>query len=144
MGTRAENAGERGRWVTLTDDYTITEGDSGTTFGIATDDKTITLPATAEGLEYTIINTGAAGNNIITIAPNAADAIMGSISNSEGANADATTANGLVVVSGGTADKDFVNTKSTANPGDRITLIGDGADGWWIKAGVGLWASEGQ
>lgn len=127
----------------VTDDRTVIAADHGTTFLIGTDGKKFDLPATVLGLRYSFINIGSAGNNIITLNPVTADAIMGSVSNSEGASADATTANGLVVVSGGAADKDFVNTKTTANPGDRLTLIGDGNDGWWIKDGVGLWASEG-
>ena len=45
-------------------------------------------------------------------------------------------------VSGSVADKDIINTKATANKGDRITLIGDGVDGWYIVEGVGIWASE--
>ncbi len=127
----------------VTDNRTIVAADHGTTFLLGTDAKVFTLPATVLGLRYHFINIGAAGNNLITLRPVTADAIMGSVSNSQGANADATTADGLVVVSGGAADKDFVNTKTTANPGDRLTLIGDGDDGWWIRDGVGLWASEG-
>lgn len=127
----------------VTDDRTIVAADHGTTFLIGTDAKTFDLPAVVLGLEYSFINIGAAGNNIITINPVTADGINGSISNSQGANADATTADGLVVVASGAANKDFVNTKTTANPGDRVTLIGGAGTDWWIKDGVGLWASEG-
>lgn len=116
---------------TITADITLTAGDSGKVFLIGTDALTITLPATSKGVEYTFINSGADANNIITISPNASDAIYGTVAN---AAADS--------VSGGVDDKDIINTKATANKGDRITLIGDGDAGWYIKEGVGIWASE--
>ncbi len=105
-------------------------------FSIATDTLVQTLPAVgAETAPYgsmiTFLNTGADGNNLITIAPNADDAIFGTIAN---AAADS--------VSGGADDKDLVNTKATANNGDRITLMSDGVTGWYITDGVGIWASE--
>lgn len=127
----------------VTDDRTLTAADHGKTFFIATDAKTFNLPATVLGLKYTFVNTGADGNNIITINPVTADAIIGNVPASHGANADATTANGLVSQSSAAANKDFVNTKTTANQGDRLTIIGDGVDGWVIVEGVGVWASEG-
>lgn len=127
---------------TITADKTLTYNDSGTVFLVGTDGLTITLPATKAGVTYTFINSGAAGNNIITISPNSADAIKGNLNSSVGANADATTADGLVAISGGADDKDWINTKSTANVGDRVTIIGDGSDGWWIVDGCGIWVSE--
>ena len=109
----------------------LSNTDSGTKYLVGTDALVITLPSTKKGVEFTIINSGADGNNIITISPAAGDAIIGSIAN---AAADS--------VSGGVDGKDIINTKSTANKGDRITLIGDGASGWYIVEGVGIWASE--
>ncbi len=127
----------------VTDDRVITAADHGTIFMIGTDAKTFTLPATIAGIELTFINIGAAGNNILTISPVIADGVFGNLAASHGANADATTADGLVSQASGAANKDWVNTKTTANQGDRCTLIGDGVDGWFITAGVGVWASEG-
>tara|TARA_R110000737_G_scaffold37425_3_gene57199 strand:+ start:10 stop:426 length:417 start_codon:yes stop_codon:yes gene_type:complete len=109
----------------------LSNTDSGTKYLVGTDALVITLPATKKGVEFTVINSGADGNNIITISPVAGDAIIGSIAN---AAADS--------VSGGVDGKDIINTKSTANKGDRITLIGDGDSGWYIVEGVGIWASE--
>ena len=105
-------------------------------FLVATDALVQTLPAAGVetapfGSRLTFVNSGADGNNLITIAPNAADAIFGTIAN---AAADS--------VSGGAVDKDFVNTKATANKGDWITLESDGSTGWFIVGGVGIWASE--
>ena len=110
---------------------TLSSTDSGTKYLVGTDALVITLPATKKGFEFTIINSGANGNNIITISPAAGDAIIGSIANSA---ADS--------VSAGVDGKDIINTKATANKGDRITLIGDGDSGWYIVEGVGIWASE--
>ena len=116
---------------TITADATISLDDSGSVFLVGTDALTISLPATQKGSTFTFINSGADGNNTITLSPVAADAIFGTIAN---AAADS--------VSGGVVDKDIVNTKATSNKGDRITIIGDGVDGWYIVDGVGIWASE--
>lgn len=115
----------------ITASKTLTEADNGKVFLIGTDALVVTLPPTFVGGKFTFINSGADGNNIITLSPDAADAIFGTIAN---ATADST--------SGGVVDKDFVNTKSTANKGDRVTLVADGADGWYVSEGVGIWASE--
>ena len=76
-------------------------------------------------------NTGADGNNIVTLSPNAADGIHGTIAN---AAADS--------VASGTVDKDFVNTKATANKGDYVILRAVALTEWYIIGGVGIWASE--
>lgn len=137
------NSDDKARNVveTISASQTLSVGDSGKTFLVATDALTITLPpvgslsASVEqapaGTEYTFINSGADGNNTITLSPAAADAIFGSIAN---AAADS--------VSSGALNKDIVNTKATSNKGDRITIVSDGADGWYISNGVGIWASE--
>ena len=116
---------------TIIANKTLGLGDSGTVFLVGTDALVVTLPATNKGTSFTIVNSGADGNNIITISPNANDAVIGTIAN---AAADS--------VSGGADDKDIINTKATANKGDRITLVGDGDAGWYITEGVGIWASE--
>ena len=110
---------------------TLNYEDSGSNFLVATDAIVITLPATKKGVVYTFINSGADGNNTITLSPNANDGIIGTVAN---AAADS--------VASGTDNKDIVNTKSTANKGDRITIVGDGASGWYITEGVGIWASQ--
>ena len=118
----------------LTDDKTLLAKDHGRVFTIATDAKTITLPAAStgtKGMEVTIVNSGAAGNNIVTIASATADFIAGVI-----------TLAATVVVKGGTVDKDLINTKSTATLGDYVKLVCDGVDGWFIIGSSGIWASE--
>jgi len=118
--------------VTITANTTLTNDETGVTFAVATDALTITLPNTAIGLEYTFINTGAAGNNIITVSPQATDGIAGTI-----------TLAGTVVVLDGTVDKDAVNTKATSIAGDCITIVGTGVAGttaWIVKSSTGIWA----
>jgi len=109
-------------------------GDLGKVFGIATDALTMTLPAITAlnlGMQFTFLNTGADDATIITISPNEADSINGTIAN---ASADS--------VAGGVVNMDWVNTKSGANKGDYCTLIAIALTEWYIIAGVGVWASE--
>jgi len=108
---------------TKIDDYSVLASESGTTFLMGTDAKTFTLPSTVDGLEYTFVNSGADGNNILTISPAAADAIHGgSLSSVD--------------------DKDLINTKATSKEGDYVTIKGDGIAGWWIVGIEGIWAKE--
>tara|TARA_R110002012_G_scaffold53696_1_gene137904 strand:- start:630 stop:1037 length:408 start_codon:yes stop_codon:yes gene_type:complete len=120
----------RSKQETLTTTQDISVNDSGTEFNIATDAKVMTLPAiTAQniGMEFTFRNTGADGNNIITISPAATDAIHGAVA---------------AVNSGGVDDKDWINTKATANKGDWCTLKAVALTDWYLTGGDGVWASE--
>ena len=128
-GTNGTLSGHRSMVETLTANKTLDAEDSGKVFLIGTDAKTVTLPATNSGLTYTFVNTGADAAVLITISPNASDAIFGTIANSA---ADS--------VCTGTDDGDLTNTKVTANKGDRVTIVGDGSAGWYIVEGVGIWA----
>tara|TARA_R100000458_G_C8143249_1_gene153596 strand:- start:94 stop:492 length:399 start_codon:yes stop_codon:yes gene_type:complete len=115
---------------TVTEDTTLYATDSGKVICVATDALTITLPACEAGLKFTFVNTGADGNNIITISPQATDGIWGTI-----------TLSGSVVDLGGVANKDLINTKGTAIKGDSVTLVSDGTD-WYVTASTGIWAAE--
>jgi len=118
--------------VTLTANATLTAGDSGKTFLIATDGLTVTLPATQAGLEFTFVNTGAAGNNIITVAPVAADGICGTI-----------TLASSVVTRVGTVNTALVNTKATSTLGNSAKIVGTGVTGtkaYVIVSSTGIWA----
>lgn len=111
---------------------TLSAADSGKTFLVATDALTITLPATIAGCQYTFINHGAAGNNIITVAPQAVDGIAGTI-----------TLASSVVTRVGTVNTALVNTKATSTKGNAVTIIGTGVTGtgaWYIKESTGIWA----
>ena len=119
----------------ITANRTLTEEDSGKVFLIGTDEKVITLPATKAGLDFTFINSGAAANNIITISPQEADGISGTI-----------TLAGTVVVDAGVVNKDLINTKSTSKAGDSVRLLGTGVTGttaYIIASSTGIWAAEG-
>tara|TARA_R110002126_G_scaffold58306_6_gene153970 strand:+ start:6473 stop:6892 length:420 start_codon:yes stop_codon:yes gene_type:complete len=120
--------------TTITASGAIGANQAGEELNVATDALVITLPkieSSLIGMEYTIRNTGADGNNIITLSPNAADAFHGTIAN---AAADA--------VASGAADKDFINTKATANKGDFVTIKAVALNEWYITGGVGIWASQ--
>jgi|TARA_R110000823_G_scaffold279960_1_gene398198 hypothetical protein len=112
----------------------IKAGSAGVDQNVATDALVNTLPkieAGDLGLTFLFRNTGADGNNTITLSPNAADAIHGTIANSA---ADS--------VAGGVVNKNFVNTKATANKGDYVILRAVALTEWYIIGGVGIWASE--
>ncbi len=124
----------RSKQETLTTTQDININDAGVEFNIATDAKVLTLPAiTAEniGAEFTFRHTRADGNNIITLSPNAADGISGSIALAAS-----------VFSASGVANKDLVNTKATAISGDFVTLKAVSLTKWFITAGIGIWASQ--
>lgn len=119
---------------TITANKTLTYDDSGTVYLVGTDALVITLPDTEEGVEYTFVNSGAAGNNIITVSPQATDGIAGTV-----------TLAATVVVLDGTVDKDVINTKATSIAGDSIRIVGTGVAGvtaWVITGSTGIWARE--
>ena len=107
----------------VTANKTLDAADSGKLLYIAADALVMTLPATVVGLCYTFINAGEDGANIITIAPNASDQIIG---------IDLTAAD----------DKDVINIKATAKKGDYIKLMGNGTTGWLVLEAGGSWARE--
>jgi hypothetical protein len=132
MARVGASAGWKDNYVeTVTASQTLSYNDSGKVLLVGTDALTVTLPATKAGIRYTFINSGADEANIITISPNASDKIIGSIAN---AAADS--------VCSASDDGDLVNTKGTSNKGDRVTLVGDGSDGWYIVEGVGIWVGS--
>ena len=114
----------------VTASTTLYASDSGKVFTVATDALVITLPACEAGLKFTFVNTGADGNNIITLSPASTDGVWGTI-----------TLAGSVVDLGGVANKDLINTKGTAIKGDSVTLISDDTD-WYVTASTGIWAAE--
>jgi hypothetical protein len=114
--------------------YTVRAGvDDGAVVETATDNAVITLPlaSTCKGMKITVRNTGADGAALVSIDPNALDGVSGSIAN---AAADSVASN--------TVNKDWRNTKATANKGDYCTLQSDGGTLWYVSGGVGIWASE--
>ena len=129
---RLSDDGQSGAVEILTASRTLTVEDSGKTFLIGTGALVISLPATIAGADFTFINSGANGNNIITISPVAADGIAGTI-----------TLASSIVTRAGTVDTDLVNTKASATVGNSVKIKGTGVTGvtaWIITSSTGIWA----
>ena len=104
------------------------------------DNIVITLPALAAGLEFTFVQTKATAGSTCRITP-VGGSIIGYVSQQEGENADATTADGLVSVLDG-ADAKYVQLdKATGHKGDYIKIVCDGAD-WYVIGGIGEFSHE--
>ena len=105
--------------------YTVVigNGDSGKTFLSNTKDVVFTLPAIAIGNVYTFINTGADGQNNLTISPAAAD--------------------GILYVGGLVDNKDLINTQTTSKVGDYVKIAAlNSTDFWTVVEAQGIWAKE--
>ena len=98
---------------------TLTAEDSGKTYVINVADCVVNLPATAVGLEFNFVVVTLSATTGCSLSPVAADAI-----------------------NEGTDDKDLINTAATDAVGDSVTLVGDGATGYYTKAMHGVWAAE--
>ncbi len=120
----------RSEQTTISTSGSVDANQAGGEFNVATDALVITLPtidANNIGMEFTFRNTGADGNNIITLSPAATDAIHGTVA---------------AISSGGVDNKDWINTKATANKGDWCTLKAVALTDWYLTGGDGVWASE--
>lgn len=108
--------------VTKTDDYTTLAADNGKIIYLGVDAKTITLIATVAGYRVRIVNGAGLGVAGIIVDFNAADKSLGGCGLAAGAD-------GAVIT----------NTKATAQRGDFLEFIGDGADGWNVVGKRGTW-----
>ena len=101
----------------------IANGDSGKTFLSNTKDVVFTLPGIAVGNVYTFINTGADGQNNLTISPDAND--------------------GILYVGGLVDDKDLINTQATSKVGDYVKIAAlNSTAHWTVVEAQGVWAKE--
>ena len=101
----------------------IANGDSGKTFLSNTKDVVFTLPAIAVGNVYTFINTGADGQNNLTISPNSSD--------------------GILYVGGLVDNKDLINTQATSKVGDYVKIAAlNSTAHWTVVEAQGVWAKE--
>ncbi len=113
-----------GPYETKSANYTLDAEDCGKTMFITADNVVITLPAIAAGVSgITLVNAGAYGAQLLEVAPQAADMILGP---------DITAAD----------DKSLFNTKATARRGDLVTLIAGDADGYMVTRLRGTWVRE--
>ena len=102
--------------------YTVViSTDSGKTLLSNTKDVVFTLPAIAIGNVVTFVNTGADGQNNLTISPNASD--------------------GILYLGSLTDDKDLINTQATSKVGDYVTIASMNSTAHWTVVDVqGVWA----
>lgn len=134
-----DGAGGNAKVKTVPVAYTALLADAGCTLEASVDNTVITLPltTTCEGMRIRVRAVCADGGAKISISPNAADKIKGSVVGVTGAGA------ATVVSSAGAANKDWIMTKATINNGDWVELESDGVDSWFICGGIGEQASEG-
>lgn len=125
------------KFVNVTANKTLTAADCGIVQNVTVDAVVISLPATADGLVFTIRNGGdnptgtpagavADGSALVSVSPVAGDGITG---------------NGYTA----TVNKDAINTKATSVVGDEITLVGNGTTGvtaYTVQSVKGIWARE--
>jgi hypothetical protein len=101
----------------------INNGDSGKTLLSNTKDVVFTLPSIAVGNVYTFVNTGADGQNNLTISPASID--------------------GILYLGGLVDNKDLVNTLATSKVGDYVTIASLNSVVFWTVVDVqGVWAKE--
>lgn len=126
--------------------YTVQQhADCGSFIFTATDNAVITLPdvhtsgseGPTIGCTITVVNTSTGHGAKVSVSPHSSDGIAGSCS---GATSD-TPSSFTKVAFSGTADKDIINAKATADRGDFVHLISV-TGGWYVVACSGVWASE--
>lgn len=104
---------------------TVAAADSGVPTRISYDGAVVTLPTSAPGLTYEFINDGNAEGAVgFSISPAAADSIIGG------------------KLGAASANKDVINTKATAKPGDVLKVVGGAANTWVITRIAGVFARE--
>ena len=115
--------------VTLTADTTLAlvthSVQVGAYVNIATDAKTLTLPAVVVGASFIIVNSAADAGALLTISPNGSDKFLVDIAGAAG-----------------TDNKDIINTKATQSRLDFVHLMGIDAIGWMIVDIRGTWVDE--
>jgi hypothetical protein len=104
-------------------DKTLDEQDCGKQMYVTADALTVTLPATATGLNFVVVNGMNDGDSLVLVSPNSSDLITGPDY-------------------AGTDNKDWQNTKATARAGDRLEFMYKAATGWIVTKVVGTWAQE--
>ena len=119
-------------YYTVTGD--ISEGDISNDHNVATDGLTIGIPLITSGNLGTTLffrNTGADGNNTVTISPKDSNKIVGGM-----------TQAAAVFHSSGALGKDLINVKATSKVGDWVALRAVSLTEWYIVGGQGIFASE--
>jgi hypothetical protein len=102
---------------------TLDEQDCGKVMIATVDAIVVTLPATATGLNFTIVNGADDAAALLSVDPASGDLITGPDY-------------------AGTDNKDWQNTKATAKAGDFMKLQYKAATGWIVTELKGVWANE--
>ena len=101
----------------------ISNRDCGKTLLSNTKDVVFTLPSIAIGNVYTFVNTGADGQNNLTISPVSID--------------------GILYLGSLTDNKDLINTQATSKVGDYVTIASlNSVVFWTVVDSQGVWAKE--
>ena len=119
---------------TITASGAIGANQAGEELNVATDALVITLPkieSSLLGMEYTVRNTGADGNNKLVVSPDDSNKIVGGM-----------TQAAAVFHASGVLGKDLINTKATSKLGDWVELRAVSLTEYYIVGGQGIWASE--
>ena len=115
--------------VTLSADTTLAVNTHSVQVGkyvnIATDAKTLTLPAVVVGASFIIVNSAADGEALLTISPDSGDKFLVDIAGAAG-----------------TDNKDIINTKATQIKYDYVKLVGLSSVGWLIDDIRGTWVDQ--
>lgn len=112
--------------VIRTSNFTLAAVDSGVVQRIGADGVVATLPNAAPGATFIFVNDGdAAGDVGFSVSPDSDDTITGG---------------GLATP---VANKDVINTKATANPGDTLVVVGGASNNYYITRIAGVFAREG-
>ncbi len=111
--------------ITKTNDFTLTAAESGKVLYLSTDAKTITVLATAEGLDFIVVNQAAFGTVEIHVDPDGNDLFLAG--SGVAANADG---------------EKFSNTKATQQRNDYFKFHYGGATGYRIDGIRGTWLAE--
>lgn len=113
--------------VDVTGAKTLALADSAIAQRVTTDTVTVTLPtaANAANARFIIENSGTA---------------LGSVGFTVALATGTDTIRGAGITPG--AGKTYINTKATANPGDRVVLLCDGVDGYVIQEKRGIFVRQ--
>lgn len=106
----------------ITGNKTLDIQDNGKMFWVTDDALVVTMPATATPVNCLLVNGGSYGTQSLAISPNSSDKIQGP---------DLP----------GTDDHDLINTKATAQRGDRARMVTGDANGPIVAELVGIWAT---
>lgn len=124
--------GEGRNQVDVTLNKVLTLADCGIVQNVIADGITVTLPATTAAASFTVRNGGVPASSALGAGSGADQSVLVSVNPN---SADQFAGMGVTA----TDNKPLLNTKATSKVGDQIELVGDGTNGWIIRAIKGTW-----